>query len=128
MRRGAALRNRTEAIAELCGSGLAPVALRERVLPRLRAAVPFDAAFWTTVDPVTLLFTAPHQEEIPPDTAPYFLRNEFFEDDVNKFSALARDPGGVRTLVQATGGEMEESARYREVFRPLGFGDELRAV
>ena len=54
MRRGAALRNRTDALAELCRSGLAPAALRDRVLTRLRAAVPFDAAFWTTVDPLTL--------------------------------------------------------------------------
>jgi DNA-binding CsgD family transcriptional regulator len=128
MRRGAALRNRTQAIAELCRSGLAPVALRERVLPRLRAAVPFDAAFWTTVDPVTLLFTGPHQEEIPPDTIPYFVDNEFLGDDVNPFVTLARDPAGVRTLAQATGGALDASARYRDVFRPLGLGDELRAV
>jgi DNA-binding CsgD family transcriptional regulator len=128
MRPGPALENQTQAIAELCRLGLGPPALRDRVLPRLRRAVPFDAAFWTTVDPVTLLFTAPHQEDIPPDTAPYLLRNEFLEDDVNKFSALARDPDGVRSLAAATGGAMDESARYRDVFRPLGFGDELRAV
>ena len=68
MRPGPGLENLTQAIAEQCRSGLAPAALRERVLPRLRRAVPFDAAFWSTVDPVTLLFTAPHQEHIPPDT------------------------------------------------------------
>src|SRR5215208_3883189 len=128
MRRGAALENRTEAIAELCRSGLPPATLRERVLPRLRGAVPFDAAFWTTVDPVTLLFTAPHQEEIPPDTVPYFLQNEFLADDLNKFTALARDPAGVRTLAGATAGDFDASARHRDIFRPLGLGDELRAV
>ena len=128
MRRGAALQNRTEAIAELCRSGLAPAALRERVLPRLRGAVPFDAAFWTPVDPVTLLFTAPHQEEIPPETVPYFVENEFLGADVNAFVELARDPAGVRTLAQATGGDLDGSARYRDIFRPLGLGDELRAV
>jgi DNA-binding CsgD family transcriptional regulator len=128
MRRAAAVRNRSDAIAELCRSGLAPAALRDRVLARLRAAVPFDAAFWTTVDPVTLLFTAPHQQDIPPDTAPYFVENEFLGDDVNAFVALARDPVGVRTLAQATGGDLDASARHRDVFRPLGLGDELRAV
>jgi DNA-binding CsgD family transcriptional regulator len=128
MRRGPALDNLTHAIVELCRSGLEPAALRERVLPRLRRAVPFDAAFWTTVDPVTLLFTAPHQHEIPPETAPYLVANEFLADDVNKFAALARDPAGVGTLAQRTGGDLEASARYRDVFRPLGLGDELRAV
>ena len=128
MRPGPALENLTQAIAEQCRSGLVPAALRDRVLPRLRRAVPFDAAFWSTVDPVTLLFTAPHQEHIPPGTVPYFVQNEFLDDDVNKFSALARDPAGVRTLAQATAGDMDASTRYREIFRPLGLGDELRAV
>jgi hypothetical protein len=90
--------------------------------------VPFDAAFWATVDPATLLFTQPHQEEIPPDTVPYFIQNEFLDDDVNKWTGLARDPVGVRTLVEATGGDIDASARYRDIFRPLGLGDELRAV
>jgi DNA-binding CsgD family transcriptional regulator len=128
MRPGAVLEHRAGAIAELCATGLAPAALRERVLGRLRAAVPFDAAFWSTVDPVTLLFTAPHQDALPPETGPYLVDNELGGGDVNAFVALARDPDGVRTLAQATGGDLESSARYRDVFRPLGLGDELRAV
>jgi DNA-binding CsgD family transcriptional regulator len=125
---GPALENLTAAIVEICRSGLAPEVLRERVLPRLRRAVPFDAAFWATVDPATLLFSQPHQQDIPPDTIPYFIQNEFFEDDVNKWTTLARDPVGVRTLVEATAGEVETSARHRDIFDPLGLGDELRAV
>ncbi len=128
MRHGPALENLTQAIVEQCRSGLPPAALREQILPRLRRAVPYDAAFWTTVDPMTLLFTAPHQEDIPPDTVPYFLRNEFLDDDVNKFVRLAREPAGVDTLAHVTAGDMDASARYRDIFRPLGLGDELRAV
>jgi DNA-binding CsgD family transcriptional regulator len=125
---GPALDNLTGAIIEICRSGLPPDALREKVLGRLRRAVPFDAAFWSTADPATLLLTQPHQEEIPPDTIPYFIQNEFVEDDVNKWTTLARDPMGVRTLVEATEGNMDASPRYRDIFRPLGLGDELRAV
>jgi DNA-binding CsgD family transcriptional regulator len=120
--------NLTAAIIETCHAGLAPEELRDRVLPRLRRAVPFDAAFWATVDPTTLLFTDAHQEEIPADTLPYFIENEFLDEDVNKWTALAAHPRGTRTLVEATAGELEASARYRDIFRPLGFGDELRAV
>ena len=98
------------------------------MLPRLRRAIPFDAAFWATVDPTTLLFTQPHQEEIPPETVPYFIQNEFLEADVDKWTRLARERLGVRTLAQATDGDMDASPRYRDLFRPLGFGDELRAV
>jgi DNA-binding CsgD family transcriptional regulator len=125
---GAALENLTAAIVEICRAGLPPEGLRDRVLPRLRRAVPFDAAFWAAVDPTTLLFTQPHQEEIPAETIPYFIENEFLDQDVNKWTDLARERLGVRTLAQATAGDMEASRRYRDIFRPLGLGDELRAV
>lgn len=128
VKRGAALENLTGAIVETCRSGLPPEALRDRVLPRLCRAVPFDAAFWATVDPTTLLFTQPHQEEIPAETVPYFIHNEFLDADVNKWTVLAQERLGVRTLVQATDGDMDASPRYRDIFRPLGLGDELRAV
>jgi DNA-binding CsgD family transcriptional regulator len=128
MKSGAALENLTGAIVEICRSGLPPESLRDRVLPRLRKAVPFDAAFWATVDPTTLLFTQPYQDGIPAETVPYFIENEFLGEDVNKWTALARERLGIRTLVKATAGDMEASARYRDIFRPLGLGDELRAV
>lgn len=50
------------------------------------------------------------------------------DDDVNKWTALARERRGVRTLAQATAGDMKASSRYRDIFRPLGLDDELRAV
>jgi DNA-binding CsgD family transcriptional regulator len=125
---GATLENLTAAIVESCRSGLSPEALRDQVLARLRRAVPFDAAFWSTVDPTTLLQTRPHQAGIPAETIPYFIQNEFFDADVNKWTGLATHRLGVRTLAQATGGAMEASPRYRDIFQPLGFGDELRAV
>jgi DNA-binding CsgD family transcriptional regulator len=98
------------------------------VLSRLKRAVPFDAAFWATFDPATVLFTQPHQDQIPPETAPYFIQNEYVDDDVNRWTTLARDRAGVRSLAEATGGELEKSPRFRDIFQPLGLGDELRAV
>jgi DNA-binding CsgD family transcriptional regulator len=128
VKQGPTLDNLTAAIAETCRSGLSPEALRDQVLPRLRRAVPFDAAFWSTVDPTTLLQTRPYQDGIPVETVPYFIQNEFFDADVNKWTGLAAHRLGVRTLAQATGGDMGASRRYRDIFQPLGFGDELRAV
>lgn len=115
-------------VAATCRSGLDLDELRRRVLPRLRRAIPIDALWWAAVDPATLLFTRAERDEIPVETGPYFVRNEFLEDDVNKWSELAHDRRGVRTLFQATGGRLEQSARYRDIFRPLGLADELRAV
>jgi DNA-binding CsgD family transcriptional regulator len=121
-------RDVAQSIIELCQLGLDPETLRAHVLPRLRRAVPADGLWWATSDPATLLFTGTYQEQIPERTKLYFLENEFISDDVNKWIDVARDPDGVRTLHQATRGVMSQSARYKEIFHPLGFGDELRAV
>jgi DNA-binding CsgD family transcriptional regulator len=128
MKSGPAFENLVGAVAESCRSGLDPEALRAAVLPRLRRAVPVDALWWATVDPATSLFTQAYREEIPEAAGPYFVENEFLADDVNKWTSLARDAVGVRTLLDATEGHPTESARYRDIFQPLGLEDELRAV
>jgi DNA-binding CsgD family transcriptional regulator len=128
MRKGPALENLATAMVETCRSGLDLETLRATVLPRLRRAVPVDAVWWATVDPATLLFTRGYREEIPEETGPYLVENEFLGDDPNKWTELAHDGGGVRTLLEATGGDLTKSARYRDVFQPLGLEDELRAV
>jgi DNA-binding CsgD family transcriptional regulator len=125
---GPAADNLVAAVASACRSGLDADALRAAVLPRLRKAVPVDALWWASADPATLLFTRSYREELPESTGRYFVANEFLRQDVNKWTDLARDPAGVRTLVQATGGHPARSERYRDIFAPLGLQDELRAV
>jgi hypothetical protein len=101
---GPALDNLAAAVARACRSGLDPDALRAAVLPRLRKVVPVDALWWAAADPATLLFTRSYREELPEESGPYFVENEFLHDDVNKWTDLARAPSGVRTLMQATDG------------------------
>jgi DNA-binding CsgD family transcriptional regulator len=121
-------RDAAQSILEVCQMGLGAEALRARLLPLLKRAVPADGIWWATADPATLLFTGTYQEEIPATTKPYFVQNEFVADDVNKWTEVASVKDGVKTLLQATDGVMSRSARYAEIFQPLGFGDELRAV
>ena len=128
MDRRAALQNLAVSVIERCNAGLELADLRAEVVRRLRRAVPIDALWFATVDPSTLLFTSAYREEIPERMGPYFVENELLDADVNKWVELARDRRGVRTLVEATGGKLEDSARYRDVFEPLGLGDELRVV
>ena len=126
---GPALDNLAAAVVRACRSGLDADALRAAVLPRLRKAVPIDALWWAAADPATLLFT----QVLPRGTAggfrPVFRRERVpARSDVNKWTDLARDPAGVRTLMEATGGHPASSDRYRDIFAPLGLQDELRAV
>ena len=125
---GPALGNLAASVAQACRAGLDPDALRAAVLPRLRQVVPVNALWWAAADPATLLFTRSYREELPEESGPYFVENEFLHDDVNKWTDLARDPAGVRTLMQATDGHPGRSDRYRDIFAPLGLQDELRAV
>ena len=115
-------------VVRACRSGLDADALRAAVLPRLRKAVPIDALWWAAADPATLLFTRSYREELPEESGPYFVENEFLRQDVNKWTELARDPAGVRTLMEATGGYPARSERYRDIFAPgCGYGPEPAA-
>jgi DNA-binding CsgD family transcriptional regulator len=91
-------------------------------------SVHLDGCCWMAFDPATMLPTA-HigQESIPPEQVPRLAHNEYREKDVNKFAQLARGARHAGILRDATGGEPERSARYREILRPNGFAAELRA-
>ena len=111
-----------------CYAGLDAAGLRAELMRRLRRMLPVDAAFFATVDPMTLLFTSAAADEPLGAATPLFLDNEFARDDVNKFAALAESADPVASLDRATRGRRPASARYREIMGPLGLGDELRAA
>jgi DNA-binding CsgD family transcriptional regulator len=111
-----------------CYGGLDVAELQRRVLRSLRRAVPVDAAFFATADPETLLLTGAHSEDPLVGAASLFLDNEYGGGDVNAFTALVRAPVHVASLDAATRGERLSSPRYRDIMRPIGLGDELRAA
>jgi len=109
----------TASIIAVCKQGHPPERLKTEVLTRIRRVVPVDALWWATSDPATLLFTSAYREEIPEETGPFFVENEFLDDDQNKWTDLARDPRGVRTLLEATDGDLHRSPRHNDIFEPL---------
>src|SRR6185312_4790071 len=95
----------------------------------LRCAVPFDGVCLLTVDPATLLPTGEVVEDGLPAAAMIRLTEiELREPDFNKFTALARTDQPTASLSGATAGDLDRSLRQRELRRPSGFADELRAV
>ena len=116
------------AMLRVCRSGLDVTDLQHQVLAALRAAMTIDAAFFATADPETLLFTGAHSEDPLIAVAPMFLDNELGGRDVNTFTGLARAPGHVASLDTATHSKRVASTRYRDIMRPVGLGDELRAA
>jgi DNA-binding CsgD family transcriptional regulator len=112
-----------------CHAGLDAPTLLEDLLDRLKTVVPFEAGLIATTDPATLLYTgAVFAEQSHVMHMPGFLANEYLDDDVLKYSDLARGRKRVGLLNQSTRGELTTSPRYRELLAPMGLGDELRVA
>ena len=114
-------------LVRLSARGLDVASFFEETGRILRKTVGFDGFCSMTVDPATMLLTS-HiaHDSVRAEDVPRLGRNEFLEEDVNKFGVLARAPRPAGVLTDATGHLPERSLRYRDILRPNGFRDELR--
>ncbi|TQL75247.1 regulatory LuxR family protein [Stackebrandtia endophytica] len=91
--------------------------------------VPFDAAVWRTVDPLTGLTTAPLRvDNLTEEGCAVYWQSELFEETVNRFTDLAELPVPAAGLRETVGGLPTRSSLYRDFMRPRGLEDELRVV
>jgi DNA-binding CsgD family transcriptional regulator len=125
------VRRRREELVRRAGKAGDPVEVFDIASTRLRRLVPFDAAAWSVTDPATGLPSGPTRiddlDGMTPAQCSEHWRGEFVHRDVNPFVDLARAHRPAGTL-RAACGEPHRSRRYRTVLRPLGYGDEMRAV
>lgn len=126
----AALRARVRSeLLSLSCAGLPADDLLARVAGALKLAIPYDACFFTGVDPSTMLFmSAAIVEQMPNWCCQPYFDNEHLVDDFNKFALLAASAEGAATLSAATGGKPTRSARHVEINGRLGLEAELRCV
>lgn len=116
-------------IVRLVHRGLGVRELSQGVSKVLQRAVPCDGMCLLTLDPATLLPTGEVVENGLPAAAMSRLTEiELREPDVNKFTDLARERRPAASLSGVTKGDLDRSRRQRELRRPSGFEDELRAV
>jgi hypothetical protein len=125
-----ARRRRDELVWRVGGAADASEVLA-RASSRLRRLVAFDAAAWLVTDPGTGLPSGPVWREgvdgLTAERCSERWLREYTVADVNLYRDLVRaavPAGALRSAVPAPSG----SVRYRRFLRPLGFGDELRAV
>ena len=92
-------------------------------------AVPAEGTCLMTTDPATLLPTAEYVENgLPADALLRLVEIEVREPDYNKWAHLARAERPAASLSEVTEGDLDRSLRQREIRRPGGFADELRAA
>lgn len=105
-------------------------ALRGRIAAAVRRVIGFDVACTATVDPVTAMWTHCALDGMARDHAfeAQIFDAEYRQDDVGKLCEVARRPRPVSLLVDDAGDDPARSFRYRELYRPNGFTDELRLL
>ena len=103
--------------------------LFERLSDDLHELVPHDGAVWFGVDPATLLVASPIRVEAQEESrCDAFWHHEFHVADTAQFVDLARSAMPAASLNLSLDGDLVRSARYRELLRPQGYEDELRAA
>jgi DNA-binding CsgD family transcriptional regulator len=99
-------------IAELAGRGHDLITFWREATEVLARAVPhYWTPCWYTLDPASLLVTS-HFHEGLDELPPAWLAHEYYEDDVNKLTDVARSERGISTLCEATGGDPATSPRW----------------
>ncbi|HZV52768.1 MAG TPA: helix-turn-helix transcriptional regulator [Candidatus Dormibacteraeota bacterium] len=102
---------------------------REAAASCLRTAISFCGWCWTIVDPLSLVPTWAATGDSPLHASQRRLFEiERAEPDAWTPARLLESGRGISVLSQATGGDLSRSARWVELLRPYGIGDELRAV
>jgi len=116
-------------VSTVCATATTTRELLEGINPLLRHAVNADGIFLSTTDPVSGVFNSEAVVAGLPDEmrAPW-MRNEFMQIDLNKFSDLRRDGVVAVTLHDAMRATGQSSLRNTEVNARFGYGPELRGV
>lgn len=115
-------------VAHVCARAQDPLDLLERVAALVRRAVPYQGAGWILVDPDTMLMNGVYAEGVDRQTHLALIEAEMSEaKDVARFIDLATASSHAAALSVATRGDLASSYRWRTVYAPRGYGDELRA-
>ena len=116
-------------IKRLCCAGRPDgLALLGEVIERLRRVVPFEAYCASTLDPASGLITHALAEEMGgANEFAIFFERLYFEHH-QAVRQMADANRSVALLSETTGGNLERSARFLELLRPLGLAHEMRGA
>jgi DNA-binding CsgD family transcriptional regulator len=112
-------------VLRLCSAGLDARTLRLELLAEVGRAVGFDAYAWLLTDPETSVGSAPLADVPCLPELPRLIRLKYLTA-VNRWTGLP--PGGVASLLAATGGDCARSRLWRELLATYQVGDVASVV
>jgi DNA-binding CsgD family transcriptional regulator len=118
----------SSALRALCQRALSSTDFRSALRAPLWSLIEFDAYCVNTCDVETGVVTSSVGDGLSPEHARVLFALEAEGKDFNSLRELHQGPKRIASMWQSTVGELARSPRMRQIFVPLGFGDELRAA
>jgi DNA-binding CsgD family transcriptional regulator len=117
-------------VADLAASGLGLGDLHAAAIERIGRDVSTELTCWAAIDPETLVISSMTSGEtrIPAQYNPLLADAEYSVDQPHTFAAMARRREPYMRLSDVESGERSYSARFQNVWRPLGMDQELRVL
>jgi DNA-binding CsgD family transcriptional regulator len=117
-------------VADLAASGPGLSDLHAAAIERISRDVSTDLTCWATIDPETLVISTMTSgaTRIPARYNSLLADAEYSADQPHTFAAMAQRKEVVMRLSDVELGEKSHSARFQNVWRPLGMNQELRVL
>lgn len=117
-------------IAALAASGLSLNDLHSAAIQVVGNDVRTELTCWATIDPENLVIStmASGEPRIPSQYEPLLADAEYSPEEPHTFAAMARQREALARLSDLPRKDHDRSARYRNVWRPLGVEQELRVL
>lgn len=117
-------------VAALAASGLGVSDLHAAAIQRMGRDVSTELTCWATIDPEALVISTMTSGEvrIPPQYEPLLADAEYSPEEPHTFAAMARRKEAYTLLSDLPLRDQDGSARFRNVWRPLGVNQELRVL
>ena len=117
-------------IAALAAEGFGVSELHAAAIGVINARVSTDLTCWATIDPETLVISTMTNGEtrIPQEYEPRLAEAEYSADEPHRFATLAHRKETMARLSDLSERDRNRSARFNNVWRPLGVDQELRLM
>lgn len=115
-------------IAALAATGLGVTDLHTAAIQLIEGKVGTDLTCWATLDPETLVVSTMTGVRVAEEYELWLAKAEYSADEPHRFATLALRKQAIAKLSDLPDRDRNRSARFNNVWRPLGIDQELRVL